>query len=81
MANMSKNEAFIKIAAILSALLETNGSPESMLYIFCDMDMDNWQMLRHILIETNLVDIKGNYVTLTEDGRIKAEKLNALVSR
>lgn len=73
---MDKNELLTKIAAILTTLLETGGSPESMLYIFCDMDMDKWTKMRYILTTAEFVTIKGNYVTLTAVGREKAELIN-----
>jgi hypothetical protein len=78
---MDKNELLVKVAAIITTLLETGGSPESMLYIFCDMDVDKWQMMRSILLKVGFVTIKGNYVTLTENGRIKAEKINQVISK
>ena len=70
-----------KIASILSTLNETNGSPESMLYIFFDMDMDLWSRVRAVLIESELITIKGNYVTLTEKGRETAIKIDKAVAK
>ena len=78
---MDKNEFLVKVAAIITTLLETGGSPESMLYIFCDMDMDNWTKMSYILTTADLVTIKGNYVTLTENGRKAAEKINQAISK
>jgi predicted transcriptional regulator len=60
----------------LTALDETNGSPESMLYIFCEMNMNDYQMIRDILVKAGFVTIKGNYVTLTSKGKKIAQKLN-----
>lgn len=77
---MDKNEMLLKIAAILTALADCNGSPESMLYIFCDMDMDKWTKLRYVLVESKLVSIKSNYVTLTPQGIETAAKLNKAIS-
>lgn len=79
---LTKNELLIKVAAIVTTLDEIGGSPEFMLYIFCDMDMDKWIKLRYILVETGLVQIKSNYVTLTDSGKVTASKLNkALVPK
>jgi len=65
-----------KIAAIVTTLNETDGAPESMLYIFLDMNMDEWQTMRHLLVSNGLITIKGNYATLTDKGRELAQKLN-----
>lgn len=73
---MSQDTTLMRIAAIVSTLEETNGSPESMLYIFCNMDMNAWHSLRNILIGANLISIKGNYVTLTTKGKEMATKIN-----
>lgn len=70
-----------KIAAVLSALKETNGSPESMLYIFFDMNMDVWTRVREVLISENLISIKGNYVTLTAYGLKKATQIDEAVAK
>jgi len=69
-----------KIAAVIATLDETNGSPESMLYIFFDMNMDLWSSVRSILVKGELVTIKGNYVTLTEKGRQIAKRLNKAIA-
>ena len=78
---MNKMDCLTRIAAIVTALDETNGSPESMLYIFCNMDMHAYETIRDILIKANLVTIKGHYVTLTEEGKKTAQKLNAAIKR
>jgi hypothetical protein len=77
---MNKNEILSRVAAIITTLDETNGSPESMLYIFFDMNMDLWTKVRCILVETDLVQIKGNFVTLTANGRATAQRLNKVIS-
>lgn len=77
---MDKNYVMVRVAAILTTLLETNGAPESYLYIFMDMDMDKWQTIRRILIEAGFVQIKSNYVTLTQLGIQTAEKLDKAIS-
>jgi len=65
------------IAAILTALLETNGSPESMLYIFLDMNMERYSIVKQLLLQSKFIEIKANYVTLTELGKQKAEQINS----
>ena len=76
---MDKNELLTRIAAILTTLDETKGSPESMLYIFMGMDMDKWSQVRNILIDADLVQIKSHYVTLTPKGKETAQKLNKAI--
>ena len=78
---MDKKLLLSRIAAILTTLAETGGAIESMLYIFCEMNMDHWQTIRGILLEADYVKIKGHYVTLTAEGRAVAAKLDVLVSR
>jgi len=70
-----------KIAAIIATLDETNGSPESMLYIFFDMNMDVWTKVKTILIDADMITIKGNYVTLTAKGKETAKLLNEKLSK
>ena len=78
---MNKDQILTRIAAIVSTLNETNGSPESMLYIFCEMNMDDWQTIRDILTRGRLVTIKGHFVMLTETGKETARKLDAVISK
>ena len=74
---MTKDMMLMRIAAILTALAETNGTPESMLYIFCEMDMQAYETIRDILVRAKYVTIKGNYVTLTNNGKEMAQKIEA----
>lgn len=76
---MEKKELLARIAAIVATLDETNGSPESMLYIFLDMNMDLWIKVRAILLDSKLIEIKSNYVTLTASGKETAQKLNRAI--
>lgn len=78
---MTKDVVFTRVAAIVSTLADVNGSPESMLYILCDMNMDDWQIIRDILLRCDLVSIKGHYVTLTENGKAVAVKINSVISK
>jgi hypothetical protein len=66
---------------ILTTLDETNGAPESTLYIFFDMNFDLWVQVRESLVGSNLISVsRSNYVTLTESGKVTAAKLNAAIS-
>ena len=78
---MTKDMILTRIVAIVATLAETNGSPESMLYLFCGMDMAAWEAIRDILIKANLVTISGHYVTLTDHGKATAEKINAAMPK
>jgi hypothetical protein len=70
-----------KIAAVLSTLKETNGAPESHLYIFFGMDLDLWTRIRDILISENLIQVKGHFVTLTPFGIQKATQIDKVVNK
>lgn len=76
---MTKDVLLIRIASIVSALEETAGSPESMLYIFCDMNMDDYQTIREILLRMKYITIKSHFVTLTESGKETARKINSAI--
>jgi predicted methyltransferase len=77
---MTQKEILVRVAAIITALDDTKGSPESMLYIFMDMDMDKWQIIRGILITAKLIKIEGYFVTLTELGLEMAKEIKAKLS-
>lgn len=77
---MNKQDMMVKIAAIVSALDETGGSPESMLYIFCNMNIHEYNTIRDILVQGGLVTVKGNFVTLTAKGQDTAKELNKVLT-
>ena len=75
---MTKNELIIKVAAALTTLNETDGAPESMLYIgLCD-SIQEWEILRQLLIKCDLVTIQNHYVTLTKHGKETVATFNSL---
>jgi predicted transcriptional regulator len=78
---MTQNETIMKIAAILTALEDTGGSPESMLYIFCDMDIHYWTSLKALMLSGKLINISANFVTLTDKGKRTAQDINALIAK
>lgn len=78
---MSRQELNAKLAAVITTLAETNGSLESMLYIFFDMNMDTWMRIRELLITSDIISIKGNYVTLTEKGKSLASEIEARLKK
>jgi hypothetical protein len=77
---MTKREVLSLVAAIICTLAETNGAPESTLYMFVNMDMDKWTTLKTIMIEAKLITISGHYVRLTEQGRSTADKINRKIA-
>jgi hypothetical protein len=79
---MSKKELLTLVAAVLTTLAETNsGAPESQLYILCGMDMERYSILRNALLQCKFVKISGNFVTLTTEGKIAADRLLAVIAK
>lgn len=76
---MDKNTLLTRIAAIVTTLDETNGSPESMLYIFVDMNMEDWHTIKNALINSGLMKCSGFYCSLTQAGKETARKLNEVI--
>lgn len=73
---MTNNELTARVAAIVATLDELGGTPESNLYIFFDMNMDDWQLARRMLLGAGLVTILGHWVELTAKGRALAARIN-----
>ena len=76
---MDKNMLMARVAAILTTLDEVGGTPESNLYLLCGTNMDDYQVLRRILIDAKWVKISNNYVTLTETGKTTAQRINKAI--
>lgn len=74
---MTQKDAMLFIASFLETLRETKGSPESTFYIFLGCDMRKWEALKGIMLKASLVNIRGNFVTLTVKGQEVAEQLHA----
>jgi hypothetical protein len=69
------------IAAILCALLSTDGTPESNLYLLCDMDMQDFMVIKGMMLGADLITIKGHWVTLTANGRAHAIAIEASLDK
>lgn len=69
------------IAAIITTLAEVEGSPESMLYLFFDMDLEKWNGYKYALTSTGIIEVEYNFVTLTDKGHDLAAKLNAVLNK
>ena len=81
MSKAELDQRMIKIASVIATLQETNGSPESMLYIFFDMNIHSWTAVRDTLRTNGLIKISGNFVTLTEKGEALATRLNKAIGQ
>ncbi len=66
-------------AAILSTLAETDGCPESTLYLLVDCEWQQFEKLKYILLRANLVQIKSHFVTLTDKGKSTAAAINKAI--
>ncbi len=78
---MTTKELTVYTAAILTTLDEMNsGAPESTFYLLLQTNMDAWTMLKTVLLDMGVIDIKSHYVTLTSKGRTLARKINAAQS-
>ena len=78
---MTKNEVLTYVAAIVTTLDETNGSPEGIIYTAMGMNLRDYETVRGILIDAKLVTVKGFYMTLTDEGKETAKKLNAAITK
>jgi hypothetical protein len=74
---MSRQELNARIAAMVATLAETDGAPESSLYIFLDMNMELWTNVRLLLVSSQLITISSHYVKLTDKGLKLANEINA----
>ena len=78
---MTRNELNAILASVLTAALECQPCPESMVYLALGSDMSKWQTVREILLAGQLAIIEGHSITLTAKGREIAEKCNAMLTR
>ena len=78
---MTNNDLILRVATIVSTLAEIDGSPESMLYVFCNMDMHGYETARDVLLQMELITIESHYVKLTAKGKDVARKINARIQR
>ncbi len=74
---MDEKTTMLRVAAVLSTLRETGGSIESNLYMLCDMNMADYELLRGILVNAGWVTIRNHYVTLTDTGTAIAHKIDS----
>jgi hypothetical protein len=78
---MDRQEINVALAAILTTALEIKPGeffPCSMAYLALGSNIDNWNLIKEILLAAKLADISNDCITLTDKGRILAEKCNAV---
>jgi len=75
---MDKNELKASVYAILGTLVEVGGSsPASHLYLCVGGDMQNWELVRGVLLNAGLVTIAPSHlVSLTARGQELGEAIN-----
>ena len=68
MSNLTKNEVMSKVTLMMMKI-GTTGCGESEGYILCGMNMRLWEIVRVILVESDLAVVSaGNFMTLTTTG-------------
>lgn len=78
---MTNNEIITYLAAILTTLAESDGTPESTLYLAVGMDMTKWETVKAILTGESWISIApSHWVTITDSGRVMADKINAVLA-
>lgn len=77
---MSATVLVRNLAAVLSALKGTGGSPESTLYTALGSNLDEWGTVKRAGISLGWIDCRNHYVTLTTAGREKADEIDALLA-
>lgn len=78
---MTTNVLIVRIASVLSALLETGGCSESMIYLGFGSDIHEWEVLKSVMLKAGFIQSKAHYVTLTDLGRSKAEEVDRLIAK
>lgn len=73
---MSK-EMLTVVAALLTTLAECDGCPESTLYMAVGCNITICQQVIAVLLHSDLINVKGHWVTLTDKGKATAAKINA----
>ena len=76
---MDKQQLYVYIAAILTTLTEFKDTAESTLYMLTEMDMRKHRTVMAVLTEMNWVKVSNHRVSITDDGREIAAKLNEVL--
>ena len=82
---MNRNELLTYISAILTTILEvspTDPIPASSIYLAMGMNLQNYELVRDVMVKCNWVVATSSTIALTSEGRAKATELeNALVRK
>ena len=75
---MDVTRAKVLFAAILATLAEKadRSAPEGYIYMAIGANMAEYDTLKRVLLDMDLVTVKGYRMTLTEEGRTLGEKIN-----
>lgn len=73
---MNSQQLSIRVAAVLTTLLETGGSPESMIYLSFGSDIEGFNIVNGFLLENKFIESRNHYITLTPKGKTLAQKIN-----
>lgn len=77
---MTKNELFVKLAAVIATIDEVEEAPEVSMYLALGMDLDLWYMIKNILIVAGLAKANNNHtMSITPAGHEMALKIKAAV--
>lgn len=78
---MTREQILTRVAAVLTTLLETDGGPESSVYLALGANLSDWMGLKGLMLQSDLIRVdRSNWVTLTEKGRQTAEECNAVLA-
>lgn len=69
----------LTIAAMISALSEGRGMPESHLYLAIGCDLNEWNRIKAAMMTSELIREEFHFVTLTPNGRTLAARLNETI--
>ena len=75
---MNRNQVNVYLAAIVTTALETEPAsfPESYGYLAVGSVMEDWVIIKELMILGKLATFDGNCIRLTDAGRIVARKVN-----
>lgn len=77
---MTRELIYAHVSAVLSTLLEVGEpAPESSLYLAMESNIERYHMIRNLMIDSGLISVEHNAVSLTEKGREVAERCDKVL--
>jgi hypothetical protein len=73
---MNKQETNQKLASILTTLHEEEDAAESTIYLALGCNIENFELLKDLLVKSGMVVSKFNRLSITSLGRTLANKIN-----